>query len=200
MPKETILCWKSTLTSTGHVTVADYEIWRDEGERGKDKIAEFFRERVRERYIEPVLALDADEKNGFPIMAISCLLIETYKAFRQGWPSSDQKSKFAFCLFFDREDLFQDIRGHAQQFWRNVRCGILHQGETTGGWKITRRNGQPLFDPNTHTVHATMFHALMADVIDKYRDELKANLLASEVWKHFASRMKATIDNCEANP
>lgn len=196
MPDDTILCWKSTLTSNGHVTVADYKAWRGEGEGGKDKVAEFFRERMRERYIEPLLALDSDEKNGFSIMAVSCLMIETYETFQQGWPSSDNKSALAFCRFFDREDLFRDFRGHAQQFYKNVRCGILHQGETTGGWQITRANSKPLFDAGTHTVHATKFHALLAKVMDRYRDDLDANLLTSEIWRHFLTKMKATIDNC----
>ena len=197
MPDDTILCWKSSLTSTGHVTVADYKAWRTKGEPDKVKIAEFFRKRMRERYVEPVLALDADEKNGFSIMALSCLMIETYETFRQGWPSSDNKSALAFCYFFEREDLFSAFRGRCRQFYTNVRCGILHQGETTGGWQITRENGEPLFDPTTHTVHATKFHAKMAEVIDKYRDDLSSNRLTSEIWKHFTKKMKATIDNCE---
>jgi len=197
MPDDTILCWKSTLTSNGHVTVADYTAWRAEGEAGKRKIAEFFRDRVRERYIEPVLVLAPDEKNGFSIMALSCLMIETYETFRQGWPSSDNKSALAFCRFFDREDLFHDFRGHAQQFYKSVRCGILHQGETTGGWQITRASGKPLFDPGTRTVHATKFHALLAKVIDKYQEDLNANLLTSDIWKHFLTKMTAAIDNCE---
>ena len=132
MPDDTILCWKTTLaTPTSHVTVADYAAWRAEGEAGKAKIAEFFRERMRERYIDPVLALDADEKNGFSIMALSCLMLETCETFRQGWRSSIGKSERAFVSFFGREDLFGDFRGHASEFWKNVRCGILHQGETT---------------------------------------------------------------------
>jgi hypothetical protein len=198
MPNDTILWWNSTLsTPTGHVTVADYKAWRAEGEGGKGKIAEFFRGRMWERYIGPVLALDADEKNGFSIMAVSCLLIETYETFRQGWPSSDNKSALAFCRFFDREDLFRDFSGHAQQFYKNVRCGILHQGETTSGWQITREHGEPLFDPSTHTVHATKFHTRLAKVIDQYRDDLNANSLASDIWKNFITKMNATIENCE---
>jgi hypothetical protein len=196
MPDDTILCWKSTLTSNGRVTVADYKTWRGEGEAGKSKVAEFFWERVRERYIEPVLALNPDKKNGFSIMALSCLMIETYETFRQGWPSSSSKSALAFCCFFDREDLFRDFRGHAQQFYKNVRCGILHQGETTGGWQITRANGKALFNAGTHTIHATKFHGLLAKVIDKYRDDLNANLVTSDIWKHFLTKMKATVDNC----
>jgi hypothetical protein len=197
MPDETVLLWKSSLTSTGRVTVGDYKKWQGEGDPGKAKIAEFFRERVRERYIEPVIGPDSGNMNGFAIMALSCLLIETYETFRQGWRSSDGKSKEAFRHFFNREDLFHDFRGHAEDFWKNVRCGILHQGETTGGWQITRVKGKPLFDPGIHNiVQATKFHALLAKVIDKYRDDLNANLLTSEIWKHFLTKMKATIDNC----
>src|SRR5713101_3769835 len=184
MPDDTILCWKSTLTPNGHVTVGDYMAWQTEGEQGKHKIAEFFQERLSERYIEPVLALNADEKNGFAIMALSCLLIETYETFRQGWQSSDGKSKKAFGYFFDREDLFRDFKGHAEAFWKNVRCGILHQGETTGGWRITRENGEPLFDSGTRTVHATKFHALMAKVIDNYRAALKTSSVGTDIWEH----------------
>ena len=197
MSDDTILCWKSSLTSTGRVTVADYKAWRAEAETGKGKIAEFFRERMRERYIEPVIALDADKKNGFAIMALSCLLVETYETFRQGWRSSDGKSREAFGHFFNREDLFHDFSGHAEEFWKNVRCGILHQGETKGGWQITRAKSKPLFDAGTRTVHATKFHARMAEVIDKYRGDLSANPLTSEIWKHFTKKMNATIDNCK---
>jgi hypothetical protein len=197
MADDTILCWESSLTSTGQVTVADYKAWCAEGDAGKAKIAEFFRERVRERYIEPVVARDCDERNGFAIMALSCLLVETYETFRQGWRSSDGKSKEAFGHFFNREDLFRDFSSHAEEFWRNVRCGILHQGETKGGWQITRAKGKPLFDAGTHTVHATKFHARLAEVIDKYRDDLRGNPSTSEMWKHFTKKMNSTIDNCE---
>jgi len=197
MPDDTILCWKSSLTPSGHVTVADYKAWRAEGEKGKAKIAEFFRERIRERYIDPVVALNADKKNGFSIMALSCLMIETYETFRQGWPSSDNKSALAFCYFFDREALFAAFRGRCRNFYANVRCGILHQGETTGAWQITRESGEPLSNPATNTIHATQFHAKMAEVIDNYRDELIGSPLTSKIWAHFTRKMKATIDNCE---
>jgi len=196
---DTILCWNTTLTTpTGHVTVADYKTWHAEGEPGKARIAKFFRERMRERYIVPVMALNSDEKNGFSIMAqSSCLLIETFETFHQGWPSSDNKSALAFRRFFDREDLFRNFRGHAQPFFKNVRCGILHQGETTGGGQITRESGEPLFDQDTRTVHATKFHALLAKVIDRYRDELKTKPLTDEIWTRFTTKMSATIRNCE---
>jgi len=207
MPDDTILCWTWPAEIQGllpapdpdrHVTVKDCKAWLSEGDTGRYKLAAFIRQRLRERYIEPVLCLEPEEKNGFSIMAVSCLLIETLETFRQGWPSSDGKSALAFCYFLDREARFSDFRGHFRAFYKHVRCGILHQGETTGGWKITRKVGEPLFDMRTHTVHATKFHDLLADVIDSYRDELKAQPLTSETcWKNFNRKLKATMENCE---
>src|SRR5262249_3818794 len=124
-----------------------------EHEQKKDEISKFIHERFTERYITP---LKKEPKHGFCTMAISCLMIEALESFWQGWPNSDGKSKAAFCYFFDRSDDLKDFRGHVQEFYKHVRCGILHQAETTGGWRI-RRNGA-LFDPTTKTINATEFH------------------------------------------
>jgi hypothetical protein len=180
-----------------HVTKMDCTGWLAEGLPGHEKLAAFIRQRFRERYINPVLCLASSEKNGFSIMAVSCLLIEAYETFRQGWPSSDRKSALAFRYFFDREDRFSAFKGHSKQFYEHVRCGILHQGESTGGWQITRGTGRSLFDASSLTVHATKFHDLLAEVIDSYSDSLKTVAEASETWKNFHKKMKATLDNCE---
>ena len=42
--------------------------------------------------------------------------------------------------FFDVESAFAPFRGHVRDFYKGVRCGILHQAETTMGWRI-RRDG-----------------------------------------------------------
>lgn len=206
MPDNTILCWTwpaelqvmlASPDEDRHVTKKDCTDWLSEGATGREKLAAFIRQRLRERYVEPVLCLEPKEKNGFSIMAVSCLLIETYETFRQGWPSSDRKSALAFCNFFDRERRFHDFRSYAQQFYEHVRCGILHQGETTGGWQITRERGEPLFDPATLTVHASIFHNLLTDIIDQYRDQLRTEEWTSDTWTKFRNKLKATLDNCE---
>ena len=206
MPYETVLCWtwpdelKGLLASPDekrHVTKMDCTGWLAEGLPGHEKLAAFIRQRFRERYINPFLSLDSKMKNGFSIMAVSCLLIEAYETFRQGWPSSDGKSALAFCYFFDREDRFRDFKGSSKQFYEHVRCGILHQGETTGGWQITREVGKSLFDAPSLTVHATAFHSLLAEVTDSYSESLKTVAEKSETWKNFEKKMKATLDNCE---
>jgi|SRR5690348_3111193 len=181
----------------GHVTVKDCADWLSEGDNGRDKLAEFFRERFRERYIEPFLRLKTSEKNGFSIMAISCLLIEAFESFRQGWESTEGKgmSARAFSLFFSRETRFDAFKKHAGEFYKNVRCGILHQGETTGGWTIVREND--LFDPAQRRINATKFHSLLGEVIDEYAGALKQFPLSSEEWTKFRMKMYSVIRNCE---
>ena len=193
MPDETILCWKTTLEPLyQHVTVADYKAWKGERQQGMVKLATFVKERLQERYIDPVKALGSDEKNGFAIMALSCLLMETLESFYRGWPKS-ANSELAFCSFFDRQRRFNAFRGYAKGFYKNVRCGILHQGETTGGWSITRQRGKPLFDPKGPQLHATKFHNHLALCVDEYSNDLQNTPLHNALWVNFFKKMDATI-------
>ena len=130
MPADTILCWKTTLKRQGeHVTVADYFRWKQAGAGGRTELSTFIKERLHERYIDPLAALSPKEKNGFAIMALSCLLMETLESFYQGWPKSPDSAR-AFCYFFDRHRRFDMFRGHGQAFYKNVRCGILQTRST----------------------------------------------------------------------
>ena len=190
MPDDTILCWKDK------TRVGDYKNWKAVADQ--QKLSELIVNRLTERYIDPVFATPSP--NGFASMGVSCLLIETLEAFYQGWPSSEKRSQLAFCLFFDREHRFRDFRGHAAGFYKHVRCGILHQGETTGGWVIRRRGA--LFDPwpAKLAVNAARFHTILRDCIVDYGTELSGAAWSEEIWKHFFVKMDATVRNCERVP
>src|ERR1035438_4519707 len=99
-------------------------------------IAKFLHDRFMERYISPLKSVKEGEENGFLIMASCCLLIEGLTAFREGWCSTEGLSERAFHLFFNQEDRFSSFRGYEHDFWKSVRCGILHQGETASGWTL----------------------------------------------------------------
>jgi hypothetical protein len=197
MPKTTILCWRTTLTTkSGRVTVEDYERWRDEGEQGKGNLATLIKERLRERYVDPIDAMNMKQKNGFAIMALSCLLVETLESFYCGWPKSP-KSGLAFSGFFDRHaTLFPAFKGYAPSFFSNVRCGIMHQGETTQGWTITRKAGAQLFDPASLTVHAVKFNRVLGVAVDQYSKTLGTIALSDGLWENFIKKMNATIKAC----
>jgi hypothetical protein len=189
---------ETTLLST-KVTVAQYV--KMEHAEQREKIADFIHHRFRERYIIPVLAVGSEEKNGFLIMAVSCLLIEALESFYQGWESTEKtkthpgRSLEAFKSFFKRQWRFKAFQDHAYPFWKHVRCGILHQAETTGGWRI-RRSGR-LFEEDEPIVNATVFHGRISGALDDYRRELTQSTWDSDRWVKFRTKMKATIKNCE---
>lgn len=183
---------ESTELATGF-TVRDYLAARDAREKGK--IADAINLRFTERYIKP--ATDPEYKHGFAIMAISCLMVEALESFRRGWRRTDDKSEVAFCYFFNSNYAFEPLRGHCEQFYKNVRCGILHQAETTGGWKITRNKQQvAFFDPESLTLNATTFLDSLSEVLDQFCNELKTAEWDSEHWKNVVKKMDALCHNC----
>ncbi len=188
MPDDTILCWRTK------ETVRNVKDWLAKGDAAA--VAAFLQNRFDERYFVPINALTITQRNGFMTMAISCLVIEALEAFHQGWPSSDGKSQLAFCNFFDRWKEFHVFKGNAQAFWKNVRCGILHQAETTGGWSITLMPGTPIFDGGKLRIQADEFHAAVARSLKSYTDQIKQANTADEIWKKCTVKLKAIVNNC----
>jgi hypothetical protein len=176
-------------------TVSDYEAACKTQERGK--IAEALHRRFTERYIDPVTPKRDRQMHGFTMMAVSCLMIESLESFCRGWENSNGKSELAFCHFFDTHRQFDGLRGHSAEFYKNVRCGILHQAETTGGWRITRKSSAPLFSPDPlPTVNATLFLQHLREVLDGFRDGLNAADWNSEDWQYVRTKMRALCHNC----
>ena len=172
--------------------VRDYKTARDASPPDRHAIAKAIRSRFQNRYIDPVRA----KPRGFTIMAVSCLMIEALESFLQGWESSDGQSKASFCFFFDEFDEFKDFRGHAQQFYKHVRCGILHQAETTGGWRIRKDPGSPLLSSAGRTINAVKFLKALEIVLHRFCDDLEELSWDSVEWKNVRKKMNAIIRNC----
>jgi hypothetical protein len=161
----------------------DLESSRDAGE-----ISKLISRRFTERYLDPTLA-DQNVKHGFTTMAIACLMVEALESFRQGWTDTTGRSKQAFCSFFDAHDEFALCRGHAESFWHDIRCGILHQAETRGGWLILRRG--PLIDSRARSVNASAFMHKLERVLNLYCRELAEADWESPVWKKCRGKLNA---------
>jgi len=179
------------------VTIAKYR--RLEAEKNRSAIADFIMERFTERYITPLRG-DPTIKHGFCTMAISCVMIEALESFWQGWPDTRGRSREAFHSFFQRCSRQGLKLGKfaedplANDFYQGVRCGILHQAETTNGWRI-RREG-PLYNPDIKTINATKFHDELEKALQVYCDTLKRSDWDSEVWQNLRRKMEAVIENC----
>src|SRR5690349_18373768 len=107
--------------------------------RDRASIARLIEFRFTERYLDP--ALDNPKRHGFAMLAVCCLMVEALESFRNGWKGTQGVKggcEGAFSSFFEAHDQFKDLRPVASEFFKHVRCGILHQAETTGRWTVNR--------------------------------------------------------------
>jgi hypothetical protein len=172
-------------------TVAQYR--QMEVDKDRREIAEFLRARFTERYFKPLESVKSP--HGFFIMAISCLLIEAIQAFRNGWQGITEHRKKPYRKFFRDHPSFGVAPLQADELYANIRSGILHLGETYGGWRILRRG--PLLDFENRTVNATLFFAEVHHSFEEYCAKLERSAWASDLWNKFRSRMNDLIRNCE---
>ena len=188
---------KPIIHPAGHVflssscTVAMYR--KLEQSRDQKAIANFIEERFTERYLSPI-QVDPSKKNGFTIMAVSCVMVEAIECFARGWGQSNGRSRKAFRGFFSRWPAFESFVPVADQFYEHVRCGILHQAETTGGWRI-RRSG-PLLSEKT--INATAFANALHFALRQYADQLRADAWQSEIWIALREKMRSICENAES--
>lgn len=133
------------------------------------------------------------------MMSTCCLLIETIEAFYRGWPNTNNKSENAFLKFFTRDTNFVDFSTDdiPTLFYKNIRCGILHQGETTGGWALTRKADQSLIDKTKKNINVTKFMKRLSNSLEDYRNELLSADWNDIIWVHAKKKLKAILKNCE---
>ncbi len=161
-------------------------------------IVEFVYQRFYTRYIKPFNYPNADYKkdykNGFSIMANCCLIIEALESFKNGWETTHNRSRDAFNSFFKSEPKFEQFKECATDFYKHIRCGILHQAETTGGWTIGRKGKT---DFSKKFINATDFLKEIDIALKEYCKKLEKEKWDSEIWDNFRIKMRKVISNCE---
>jgi len=179
----------------GKITVAQYrEMVRREDREG---IAALVQKRFAERYLDPVL--DGPNRHGFAVLAVCCLMVEALESFRHGWPRTEGKSEAAFCGFFQAHDEFRDLRPVAHEFYRAVRCAILHQAETTQGWRVHRDDGLLLEQDGIHWISAREFAERLKSVLHRYCEALTTSDWRSPVWTKARAKLQSICRNCGAS-
>jgi hypothetical protein len=184
--------WKNTkLTKTLNV----YDVEKLIDERDMPAIANLISERFSERYLKPA----KQATHGFARMALCCLSIESYMTYFLGYPDSENRSKKLFVKFFAQDHPIARSEIDADAFYKCVRCGILHQGETTGGWRIKERNKDELYGViNNHpTIYSRTFRVELELIIEEY-----IRNLAKSPWNYPLARaaqrkLCATICACK---
>ncbi len=178
------------------VTVSKYHSLIEE--KNKVDLANFIYHRLHSRYINPFDFDDSDYKeqykNGFSMMASYCLLIETLQSFKKGWGDSDRKSGQLFEEFFKNNNNFEDLENKGREIYKHIRCGILHQGESTGGWTITREKKELL---KHKIIDSVIFGEILEKSLKEYQTLLTTEAWDSEIWDNFRTKMRRIIANTQ---
>jgi hypothetical protein len=155
-------------------------------------------------------APDNEHGYGFAIMALCCLLVETIECYREGLPSSFKKdliemkdcalnhscppdyklngdltgvnSGEVFKDFFERPEhrqYFPDVDYNL--FYKKIRCGLLHQAQTKGSWRLIRTG--KFWDANEESINRNEFAQRLKNCFDGYREELNNSEWDSKIWK-----------------
>ncbi len=168
-------------------TVAQYRKLEAAGDR--KAIGQFFVVRFDERYFRPIE--ESSSKHGFAVLAIACLVIETLESFYQGRLDTKKASTQMFRDFLGRDTPLKELAGGNDWFYKDIRCGILHQSESRGGWRVRRRG--PLLDVNEKALNATAILRALRSEVRLYAQKIQRD---EQLWKNFCKKMGGVCANC----
>ncbi len=162
---------------------------------------DYFHARLSLRYLEPIRVLQENgtfQGEGFSIVAIQCTLIEflestvqgrNYRYRRRGdpplGPHEYSNGKDLFVRFLSTRTPFdKDFDTHlAREFYENVRCGLLHEARTKGGWTIWAKSpAASLVSATDKTIYRDNFHAGLLEFIDWYKGALVLDASLQEAF------------------
>jgi hypothetical protein len=180
------------LTQT--ITVGQIRQWiADKDDPAKEALTDFIYHRFYNRYIKHVKSMDS----GFLKMAVCCLMIETLESFKQGLKDTKaQGGKKMFKEFFKGEKSnFPDFESIYEEFYSNIRCGILHQAETTNGWRILRAG--MILDKTNKTINAEIFVKALEKSLLDYKTVLDNSTFTEVIWQNAVQKIQYICENCK---
>jgi len=181
---------------TEKITVGETLGWiKQKDAHSKIKLIELIHHRFYNRYIKHLNLIDS----GFLKMAISCLTIEALESFKKKKKNTKGKGvgEKMFKDFFEIEEvLFPGLKDIYSDFYSNIRCGILHQAETTKEWRILRKGD--LLDKKNKAINATKFVRAIDKALNNYINTLRQNDFSSQIWKNAILKIVDICENCKA--
>jgi hypothetical protein len=159
-------------------------------------------DRIDTRFLEPTRLLIGSryEYAGFAVLALDAVVIETIQRLRKGLRSVEGESRNLVTEFLRTAPGFSRYfppDGHVParecpctpcDFYRNVRSGVTHDGETHNGWLVryggsellVERGGVRLLDRNLfHRAVETEFESYLNDLAQSRNALLRAHLKAA---------------------
>ncbi|RWH82633.1 MAG: hypothetical protein EOQ86_05015 [Mesorhizobium sp.] len=151
--------------------------------------------RLRSRYLKPIANVQDKgpwEGEGFTIVSIQYALIEFLAATRLGKnyrhdnpkpPHEYKKSSKLFVDFLFQTAPFDKLfsEADAKDFYSNVRCALLHEARTKGGWIIWVNGAAPV-DCKKKIVYRDSLQAVIEGYINDYGMALTADVPLQEAF------------------
>lgn len=134
------------------------------------------KDRIEGRYLNQIdLLSDNINANGFTIMALNCLLIETLYQFKEGkdkTPSCHNKEAYSDFLMQEFPLVF-NTKNIAESFYTDIRCGILHSAQTQNGSRLSDREDIVVsFEGNVLVVSVKGVSSLLKIYFEHYLQKL----------------------------
>jgi hypothetical protein len=138
------------------------------------------KDRLETRYLEHIRELLPRKTSGFVVLALDCTLIETIEQFKRGTRKTPQRQGERYFVSFLTSDEFSPHfnETRAKVFYRQIRCGLLHQSEAEGISRIKRGSALPLVsetaDLASLVINKEAFHELLEQSIEGYYARLRS--------------------------
>lgn len=153
------------------------------------------RGRLNRLYFDPIHHLTREpgergQGEGFAILTIQCSVLEFLAALRKGWSfrhghkhqGRDNyygNSKLLYTTFLREEEPFSGsftTQDKADDFYTDVRCGLVHEGQTKNSWRIWRgQPSDPLIDFEKKAVYRDVMQRQIESYLDRYCRELTSS-------------------------
>ncbi len=169
-------------------------------QRWRQAFVDFFQTRLQLRYFNPIKVLQEHgtfQGEGFSILAIQCTLIEflestvqgiRYRHLRHGETlglHEYSSSRDVFVSFLVKRVPFsKDFDGPlALDFYAGVRCGLLHEARTKGGWRVWAQGPTgAVIDRRQRIVYRDNFQGALEAFIASYADALVSDTVLQEAF------------------
>jgi hypothetical protein len=150
------------------------------------------KDRIEGRYFNQIALLSNDiNANGFTIMALNCLLIETLFQFRDGKEETPRPNSKTYPAFLLQEfsSAFKD-RQTAESFYSNIRCGILHSAQTKNESRLSdREDVVVILEEETLVVSVKGISSMLKAYFEHYLQKL-SNPNEVTLRNNFINKMK----------
>jgi hypothetical protein len=153
------------------------------------------RGRLNRLYFDPIHRLTREpgergQGEGFAILTIQCSVLEFLAALRKGWSfrhghkhqGRDNyygNSKLLYTTFLREEQPFAasfTTQNRSDDFYTDVRCGLVHEGQTKNSWRIWRgQPSDPLIDFEKKAVYRDVMQRQIESYLDRYCLELTSS-------------------------